>query len=230
MPKTKRKVVSKSKRPIKDKASSLKLKATKKTKSNNSIRVNKEAVAANEPPLFFWKESETEGGFLSPWYKSRFRVDGVMYESVGHAIMAEKARIFGGKEVLQLIIAAKSAEQQKIWGNNVKNFDEKRWQEEALMIATRANMSKFSYSTKPPNLQKQLLSIGEREIVLASPSDRLFGIGFGAAEAKTTSQDQWGQNLFGKSLDAVRRSIQQLNDPNFPAAFDKPGGKMNVYW
>ncbi|CAO2648161.1 Nn.00g090830.m01.CDS01 [Neocucurbitaria sp. VM-36] len=234
MPRAKRKVLDKSKSSIKSSA-----KTKRRSRSTSRGQAESEAVmqhsteaaaGANEPPLFFWKETEKEGGFLSPWYKSQFRNEGATYESVGHAIMAEKARIFGDKETLQRILAAKSADEQKTWGNNVKGFDQSVWDKEALMIATRANMKKFFEGKKAEELQNRLLAIGSRELIFASPSDKLFGIGLGAAAAEQASRAQWGQNLFGESLDTIRKKMIQMNDPDFPAVFDKFGGKTNVYW
>jgi predicted NAD-dependent protein-ADP-ribosyltransferase YbiA (DUF1768 family) len=51
--------------------------------------------------VFFWKETEREVGFLSPWYKCRFKESGVPYTSVGHFILAEKARLFKDNVVLK---------------------------------------------------------------------------------------------------------------------------------
>lgn len=48
-------------------------------------------------PVIFWKEAEREVGFLSPWYKCKFKESGVKYDSVGHLILAEKARLYGDK-------------------------------------------------------------------------------------------------------------------------------------
>lgn len=46
-------------------------------------------------PVFFWKETEREFGFLCPWYKCVFKEGGVRSTSVGHPILAEKVRLFG---------------------------------------------------------------------------------------------------------------------------------------
>lgn len=91
-------------------------------------------------------------------------------------------------------------------------------------------MRKFFDDKKAEDLQNRLLAIGPRQLVFAAPSDKLFGIGFAAAEAEQASRDQWGQNLFGESLDTVRKKIIQMSDPDFPAVFDKFSGKKNVYW
>lgn len=99
-----------------------------------------------EPPLFFYKETEPEGGFLSLWYKAPFKTGEITYQSAGHAILAAKARLFDDKvfiptahqsnnesntyqEALERILAAENAEEQLTLGNNVKGFDESVWQE-----------------------------------------------------------------------------------------------------
>lgn len=98
------------------------------------------------------------------------------------------------------------------------------------MICKRANYTKFLRSARRNDLQKWLLDTGERELVFASPSDRFWGIGLGAAEAEQTSREEWGQNVLGKDLMEVREKVIQLNDPSFGEAFDKFGGRSNVYW
>ena len=101
MPRAKRKVLDKSKSSIKASASTKRNSRSTPRRQAESEAIMQHSAAptaeANEPPLFFWKETEKEGGFLSPWYKSQFKNEGATYESVGHAIMAEKARIFGDK-------------------------------------------------------------------------------------------------------------------------------------
>lgn len=101
MPRSKRKVVAKTKtlRKASINTESRSRGATRRQADiEGSMQNSTEAAAeATNPPFFFWKETEKEGGFLSPWYKSQFKHEGATYDSVGHAIMAEKARIFGDK-------------------------------------------------------------------------------------------------------------------------------------
>ncbi|KAJ6195989.1 hypothetical protein J3E72DRAFT_245083 [Bipolaris maydis] len=155
-------------------------------------------------PVLFWKETERDVGFLSPWYMCVFKESGVRYTSVGHFILAEKARLFGDKDTLQKILVADTAEEQKLWAGNIKGIIAKTWEEHALDIATRANIAKFFVSAP---LKGRLESFGTREFVLASPHDRLFGIGFNATEAIRVGKEQWGQNLFGQALHATRRHL-----------------------
>lgn len=70
----------------------------KKSNASKNLTISKKPNKSKkvEKPLFFWRETEKEGGFLSPWYPlcSFTGDDGMEYESVGHYIMAEKARLF----------------------------------------------------------------------------------------------------------------------------------------
>ena len=66
--------------------------------------------------LLFWGHTVPTGGqvgktCLSQWYPSPFTVDGVLYHTAEHFMMAEKARIFGDDEKLAEILAAAKAPQ-----------------------------------------------------------------------------------------------------------------------
>ncbi|KAJ4300779.1 hypothetical protein N0V90_002867 [Kalmusia sp. IMI 367209] len=182
-----------------------------------------------DAPLFFWKETEPESGFLSPWYKVSFNGDNRIFKSAGHMILAEKAKLFGDLEAFNRIVAAETVEEQIRLSDEVRGFDEKLWQENALKICKSANWAKFFSSYEPSVIKNQVLAIGKRELVYASPSDRILGIGFAAEEAAQTDRKQWGQNYFGQGLDSARRKVVQLADPDFPSIFDR-GGKLEVHW
>jgi ribA/ribD-fused uncharacterized protein len=61
--------------------------------------------------LFFWKpEPRTAGRMgnecLSQWYPASFTVEGILYPTAEHFMMAEKARFFGDEETLAKILRA----------------------------------------------------------------------------------------------------------------------------
>jgi len=64
-------------------------------------------------------------------------------------------------------------------------------------------MHKFTLSEDAENLRAQLLATGERELVEASPMDRIWGVGFAERNAGANRQ-RWGLNLLGKALMDVR--------------------------
>jgi len=56
-------------------------------------------------------------------------------------------------------------------------------------------------------LRAKLLGTGDREIVEASPMDRLWGVGFGAKNAEKRRKD-WGLDLLGKALGRAREKLR----------------------
>ena len=73
------------------------------------------AIDAGARPkyLFFWSHREVPNGpvtsaCLSQWYPSLFCVDGLIYPTAEHFMMAAKARLFGDYDMLDQILAAPS--------------------------------------------------------------------------------------------------------------------------
>lgn len=75
-------------------------------------------------------------------------------------------------------------------------------------IVVQGNMRKFTLSEDAENMRKWLLATGDRELVEASPMDRIWGIGFAAKDAGE-NRHRWGQNLLGKALMVVRTRLRE---------------------
>ncbi|KAI1268730.1 hypothetical protein F5Y18DRAFT_165128 [Xylariaceae sp. FL1019] len=60
-----------------------------------------------------------------------------------------------------------------------------------------------------------LLATGDRELVEASPMDRIWGIGFGAQDAPKC-RERWGLNLLGKCLMDVREQFRKEDEARVP--------------
>ena len=92
-------------------------------------------------------------------------------------------------------------------------------------IVEEGNYYKFSKST--PEMWQKLLGTGDRELVevgwiassitkkhsadvstQASPTDRIWGVGFGAADAEA-NREQWGENRLGKCIMAARDRMRK---------------------
>ncbi|KAI8630600.1 DUF1768-domain-containing protein [Xylariaceae sp. FL1651] len=65
-----------------------------------------------------------------------------------------------------------------------------------------------------------LLATGTRELVEASPFDRIWGIGFAAKNAEGKRQ-KWGMNLLGKCLMEVREQFRREAEAAKPASDDE---------
>ena len=61
--------------------------------------------------------------------------------------------------------------------------------------------------TQNENLKMVLLETKDRELVEASPSDRIWGIGFDSEKAPG-NEDKWGENKLGKALMKVREQLR----------------------
>jgi ribA/ribD-fused uncharacterized protein len=171
--------------------------------------------------LFFWgHRPPADGGVgkgcLSQWWPAPFTVDGVVYPSAEHFMMAGKARLFGDAEAAEQIVQASHPDAAKALGQHVRGFDEQRWAEERFGIVVTGNVAKFS---QHPPLAQFLLATGDQVLVEASPRDRVWGIGLAAGDKRAASPHTWqGLNLLGFALMEVRHHLHATSAPSNPPA------------
>lgn len=161
--------------------------------------------------LYFWGHKTSADGRVtkacfSQWYPAAFTIDGVVYKTAEHWMMAAKARLFGDDESLGEILRAAEPRAAKALGRKVKNFDETLWKAEARRLVTQGNVAKFG---QHPELKAFLLGTGAAVLVEASPFDRIWGIGMKADDARACDPQTWqGQNLLGFALMDVRQTLE----------------------
>ena len=102
------------------------------------------------------------------------QISDVKYPTVEHYFQVQKAKEFGDKEIEDKMMGTPSSKAVKALGKKVKNFQKEIWDEKRQEIMTRAVRAKF---TQHPELQKQLLETGDREIGDADARDSFWGIG-----------------------------------------------------
>lgn len=142
---------------------------------------------------------------LSQWYPCRFEVEGVTYTSAEQYMMAEKAKLFGDEEIRAEILNTDDPRMCKALGRKVKNFDKAVWDKEKEHIVRKGNTKKFLQNSA---LRNFLLSTGDKVLVEASPTDRVWGIGMGKNNPDALDPQKWrGQNLLGFALMNVRDFI-----------------------
>ncbi|GII31088.1 hypothetical protein Pmi06nite_45300 [Planotetraspora mira] len=175
-----------------------------------------EAVAAEQAGerlryVFFWghqpaPDGSAGAGCLSQWWPVEFTEDGHVFRSAEHYMMAHKAWLFGDEETATAILAADHpAEAQKL-GRRVRGFDDATWTAHRFAIVTRGNVAKFG---QHPELGAFLLGTRARVLVEASPRDRIWGIGLGAADELAASPATWrGLNLLGFALMDARDALE----------------------
>lgn len=160
--------------------------------------------------LFFWGHQKSKDGSItktcfSQWWESPFTVNGVVYKTAEHWMMAKKAELFGDSEMALKILAAKSPAEAKDLGRQVKNFNESIWNEKRFEIVVEGNFHKFSQNEE---LKAFLVDTKKWVLVEASPVDKIWGIGLTAESDKAENPLLWnGLNLLGFALMEVRDKL-----------------------
>ena len=164
------------------------------------------STTQNIDAAYFWMPEDIPYGGFSHWYSAKMLDDeGNSFSTVEHYMMYHKATLFGDKSVAQDILSLRTPGEAKAAGRRVTGFDKERWTKHREHIVFEGNLLKFSQRDE---LKELLLETGDRPLVEASPEDKLWGIGFPAADA-AQNRDQWGQNLCGIAIERVRKKLQQ---------------------
>ncbi|KAF2016183.1 DUF1768-domain-containing protein [Aaosphaeria arxii CBS 175.79] len=161
----------------------------------------------DEGPMYFWRPHERYG-YMGQWYESEWEVDGATYATAEMWMMVGKARLFGDEDIARQILSTTDPKLHRALGRQVERFDEKVWNKEKYRIVVEGNYLKFTKSKDADELRKMLLATGDRELVEASPRDRIWGIGFGEKNAGK-NRYRWGLNLLGKALMDVRKRLRE---------------------
>ena len=167
--------------------------------------------SCNPKYLLFWGHTpngQTVGKeCLSQWYGCKFESEGVSYHTAEQYMMAQKALLFGDKEIYSRIMKAASPADFKKLGQQVHGFDEEKWKEARCGIVIKGNYAKFSQNEA---LKSFLLGTGEKILVEASPYDKIWGIGIPADDKKSENPNFWkGLNLLGFCLMEVRDMLRE---------------------
>ena len=175
---------------------------------------------SKEDYIFFWKPKSVHG-WATQWHQSLFTaslsdaVEGASTErytfpTAEHWMMACKAAFFGDTGILNLVLEDMSHPNPnpaavKAMGRHIKPFDEDAWVGVREEIVYKGNLYKFRQDEE---LKQILLGTGDKIIVEASPYDAIWGIGLSEAKA-LSKRDEWGLNLLGKALMAVRQALRE---------------------
>ena len=163
--------------------------------------------------VHFWGHTPERDGHitetcLSQWWMAEFWVEAQRYSCMEQFMMAEKARLFGDKEVLEQILAAAEQGKIKALGRQVRNFDQTEWDRCKYTIVLTGNFQKFLQN---PELKDFLLRTGDKILVEASPRDRIWGIGMGRNNENAGNPAAWkGKNLLGFALMEVRDELRRV--------------------
>ncbi|CAF9909676.1 MAG: hypothetical protein HETSPECPRED_009493 [Heterodermia speciosa] len=180
-------------------------------------------------PIYFWREYSSEPhAFLSQWYRVPFLApltpcqtptfsppstpptasDMQIFQTAEQYMMYRKAILFEDAHIAAKVLQTPDPRKQKALGRKVEGFEPAKWDVWKEGIVEEGNYYKFTNPQSPKSsLRSKLLQTGDSELVEASPFDRIWGIGFKAAEAGEM-RERWGENLLGKALGRVRGWIR----------------------
>jgi ribA/ribD-fused uncharacterized protein len=160
--------------------------------------------------VYFWGNQPPRGGGVgagcfSQWWPSPFEVGGIRFATAEHYMMWRKAKLFGDDEVAAQVLTAVHPKQAKDFGRRVRGFDDEAWVAHRREIVVTGNAAKFAQHA---DLGRYLAGTGARVLVEASPVDRVWGIGLGAADPRAGTPRAWsGLNLLGFALADVRAQL-----------------------
>ena len=172
-------------------------------KPKKTRKLKKEKEPEEEPVLFFGAdESKGEHRALSNMAEYPIEIDGVKFPTVEHYFQAMKAKTFADEEMYEKILKAKTAKAAKALGKKVKDLVPEKWDAEKDMIMEKAVRAKF---VQHPELRKQLLETGGKQIGEANARDAYWGIGSGHESDKSKVPSKWrGKNVLGKIMMKLR--------------------------
>jgi ribA/ribD-fused uncharacterized protein len=175
-------------------------------------KLRKPAEDSGPPPVLFHGADESKGEHrnFSNMSQHPIDVDGVRYPTVEHYFQAMKAKEFDDKEMLEKIIKAKTPKAVKAMGKKVKNFVKEIWDAKRDEVMRTGVRAKF---VQHPELRKQLLETGERQIGEADARNMYWGIGTSVSSEKSNHPEKWrGQNKMGKLLMELRQTFRSENE------------------
>lgn len=178
------------------------------TEEPKKKRKLKKVIDEKDLPILFHGAGEDKGPykFLDNQAEYPIQVESKQYPTVEHYFQSMKAQEFGDKEILEKIERSPSGKAVKALGKLVKNFIKEQWDSKRIEIMARGVRAKF---VQHPELQKQLLETGEKQIGEADARDSFWGIGTSAATELSKDPSKWkGQNQLGKILMNLRSEFR----------------------
>ena len=145
--------------------------------------------------------------YMSNFYATFFTdKDGIRYNCSEQYFMYAKCKTFNpdNEHLLRDILKETSATKIKLYGRQVKNYDDSIWNEKRYGIMLDALRLKFNQN---PSIKQKLLLTKGKILYEASKNDKIWGIGFYDADAITTDKSKFGTNLLGKALMEIRDEL-----------------------
>lgn len=153
-----------------------------------------------ETHIYFW------GSIFSNWYISYFTSNKITFSSSEQYYMYQKALLFKDFKTADKILLTNDCRKQKQLGRQVKNFNNEEFDKVKFDIMFEACCFKFSQNEY---IGSQLINTGDKIIVEASPTDKIWGVGLHYDDDLILDEMNWkGENLLGKVLMDIREILK----------------------
>ncbi len=157
-------------------------------------------ITFKDPLYFFGKENP-----LSNFHPSPFNMKGMRFAHIEQYMMFCKAKLFNDDVSAAAIMLTNDPKECKRLGRLVANYNDEAWCASREFYVYIGCVRKFQQN---PSAAAYLISTHPRELVEASPYDRLWGVGLAADDPRILDKEKWrGQNLLGKVLMQVRETL-----------------------
>jgi ribA/ribD-fused uncharacterized protein len=156
---------------------------------------------------FFYGSNEP----FSNWFPARFEeadevTGSVSFPTSEHHMMYCKAQHFGDTRMAEKIRSAAEPRRAKQLGRQVQGFVAGEWSRVARAYVYRGCRLKF---TQNPQIQAALLATGDTQLVEASPTDTLWGVGLSERDERIMDPRAWrGTNWLGEVLTVLRDDLR----------------------
>jgi len=185
----------------------------------SSVKAIGSSMASSNEPVVFIQDSDTnEYGFMALDWAVQLTVGGTAYHSAKQALVAERAKAFGDKELYQQAMEARTpaevpsnrSGQEEKQEEKQERQDSVEWVNRTKQLLYDINEVKFrSY----PELQTRLFETKQAILAAYLPNDLLLGIGLPIGDLRAKSPVHWtGQNLLGTVLMEIRKKLREEQD------------------
>ena len=159
-----------------------------------------------ENSIYFYN-LKNDLGYMSNFYKTKFiDKNGIEFNCSEQYFMYNKCKTFDpdNNSLLNNILNESSPSKIKKYGRDIKNYDDKIWEEIRYEIMLEALRLKFNQNE---TIKKKLISTKPKLLYEASKYDKIWGIGFYDEDAIKTNTNEFGRNLLGKALMEIRDEL-----------------------
>lgn len=166
----------------------------------------------------FFHENE-EYGFLSNWYKCKFKSGRFTYTSMEQYMMHMKVLLFREYDLADKIMETDDpAECKQLGRTRFTSFDADKWDKMCGHIVKKGLRAKFMQNKE---LLEALLETDDCILAECSPYDKKWGIGIDICDERRLDAEQWeGKNLLGRLLMEIREELRDRKTFTYMEAMD----------